>query len=91
MATADAAADPAAPTSGNVLSALWLGSLGLLILGIQPVVLEPLVRFGRLDEASLGAAATAAEVLRNSRRFIGVFIERKGAGAPRSGRRSRRV
>lgn len=58
MATADAAADPAAPTPGNVLSALWLGSLGLLILGIQPVVLEPLVRFGRLDEASLGAAAT---------------------------------
>ena len=58
MSTADTAADSAALTPGNVTSALWLGSLGLLILGIQPVVLEPLVRFGRLDEASLGSAAT---------------------------------
>lgn len=58
MSTADTATDSAALTPGNVTSALWLGSLGLLILGIQPVVLEPLVRFGRLDEASLGSAAT---------------------------------
>ena len=58
MSTADTATDSAALTPGNVASALWLGSLGLLILGIQPVVLEPLVRFGRLDEASLGSAAT---------------------------------
>lgn len=48
-----------APVSpSNAASTLWLGSLGLLILGIQPVVLEPLVRFGRIDEPSLGSIAT---------------------------------
>jgi MFS transporter, DHA1 family, inner membrane transport protein len=58
MAAGDrqAVTDPLTP--GNVASTLWLGSLGLLILGIQPVVLEPLVRFGRIGEASLGSVAT---------------------------------
>jgi DHA1 family inner membrane transport protein len=54
----DAVAEPVPLTPANVASILWLGSLGLLILGIQPVVLEPLVRFGRIGEASLGSAAT---------------------------------
>jgi len=45
-------------TPASVAATLWLGSLGVLILGIQPVVLEPLVRFGRLGEGSLGSAAT---------------------------------
>jgi predicted MFS family arabinose efflux permease len=49
---------PAPLSPANVASTLWLGSLGLLILGVQPVVLEPLVRFGRIDESSLGAMAT---------------------------------
>ena len=58
MSTAGASDDlrPLAPA--GVVSTLWLGSVGLLILGIQPVVLEPLVRFGRLGEAALGSAAT---------------------------------
>jgi len=55
----DAAVEPAPLSTANVASTLWLGSLGLLILGIQPVVLEPLVRFGRIDEAALGSVATA--------------------------------
>jgi predicted MFS family arabinose efflux permease len=55
---AGASVDPVPLTPMNVASTLWLGSLGLLILGIQPVVLEPLVRFGRIGEASLGSAAT---------------------------------
>ena len=58
MSEAGAAVEPALLTTANVASTLWLGSLGLLILGVQPVVLEPLVRFGRIGEASLGAAAT---------------------------------
>jgi predicted MFS family arabinose efflux permease len=60
MASSDwrAVGDPVPLTPANVASTLWLGSLGLLILGIQPVVLEPLVRFGRIGEASLGSAAT---------------------------------
>jgi len=47
-------------TSGrrDAAPALWLGSIGLLILGVQPVVLEPLVRFGRIHESSLGTLAT---------------------------------
>ena len=58
MSAAETAAEPVPLTPAQVVSTLWLGSLGLLILGIQPVVLEPLVRFGRLGEASLGSAAT---------------------------------
>jgi len=54
----DAAAEPVPLSPVNVASALWLGSLGLMILGIQPVVLEPLVRFGRIGEPSLGSVAT---------------------------------
>jgi DHA1 family inner membrane transport protein len=50
--------DPVPLTPANVASTLWLGSLGLLILGVQPVVLEPLVRFDRIGEAALGSAAT---------------------------------
>jgi MFS family permease len=53
-----AVAGPAPVSPSNVASTLWLGSLGLLILGIQPVVLEPLVRFGRIGEPSLGSIAT---------------------------------
>jgi predicted MFS family arabinose efflux permease len=58
VSVAETAAEPVPLTPAHVASTLWLGSLGLLILGIQPVVLEPLVRFGRLGEASLGSAAT---------------------------------
>ena len=58
MNVAEVATEPVPLTRPNVASALGLGSVGLLILGIQPVVLEPLVRFGRLDEASLGSVAT---------------------------------
>lgn len=58
MTTLVAAAEPVPLSLANVASTLWLGSLGLLILGIQPVVLEPLVRFGRINEASLGSVAT---------------------------------
>jgi predicted MFS family arabinose efflux permease len=58
VSAAGVAADPVPLAPANVASALWLGSIGLLILGIQPVVLEPLVRFGRLGEASLGSVAT---------------------------------
>jgi MFS transporter, DHA1 family, inner membrane transport protein len=58
VSAADASVDPIPLTPPGVASTLWLGSLGLLILGIQPVVLEPLVRFGRIGEASLGSAAT---------------------------------
>lgn len=58
MSAAGTAAEPVPLTPAQVASTLWLGSLGLMILGIQPVVLEPLVRFGRLGEASLGSAAT---------------------------------
>ena len=58
MTVRDAAVELAPLSAGNVASTLWLGSLGLLILGIQPVLLEPLVRFGRIDEAALGSVAT---------------------------------
>ena len=58
MTAAESAAGPVPLTPSNVAATLWLGSVGLLILGIQPVVLEPLVRFGRLREASLGSVAT---------------------------------
>jgi predicted MFS family arabinose efflux permease len=58
VSTLVATAEPVPLSLANVASTLWLGSLGLLILGIQPVVLEPLVRFGRIDEASLGSIAT---------------------------------
>jgi len=54
----DAAPEPVPLSPVNIAASLWMGSLGLLILGIQPVVLEPLVRFGRIDEASLGSIAT---------------------------------
>lgn len=58
MSPVEAATEPVPLTPASVASTLWLGSLGLLILGIQPVVLEPLVRFGRISEASLGTTAT---------------------------------
>lgn len=58
MSTADASDDLRPLRPAGVVSTLWLGSVGLLILGIQPVVLEPLVRFGRIGEAALGSAAT---------------------------------
>ncbi len=45
-----------------IASSMWVGSAGLMILGIQPVLLGALAQEGRLSEGSLGRLATV-EVL----------------------------
>ena len=47
------------PTRLQLASALWIGSVGLLILGLQPVLLGALFTEGRLDLDQLALLATA--------------------------------
>ncbi|SDA66932.1 MFS transporter [Mesorhizobium qingshengii] len=47
------------PTSGQLASALWIGSVGLLILGLQPVLLGALYTEGHISGDGLALVATA--------------------------------
>lgn len=47
------------PTSGQLASALWIGSVGLLILGLQPVLLGALYTEGHVSGDGLALVATA--------------------------------
>ncbi|MEP6565516.1 MAG: MFS transporter [Mesorhizobium sp.] len=47
------------PTSGQLASALWIGSVGLLILGLQPVLLGALYTEGHVSGDELALVATA--------------------------------
>jgi len=47
------------PTGGQLASALWIGSVGLLILGLQPVLLGALYTEGHVSGDELALVATA--------------------------------
>jgi DHA1 family inner membrane transport protein len=47
------------PTGGQLTSALWIGSVGLLILGLQPVLLGALYTEGHVSGDELALVATA--------------------------------
>lgn len=46
------------PTRANVWAALWVGSVGLLVLGLQPILLGALLNEGRVNFDQLALAAT---------------------------------
>ncbi|ESY65109.1 MFS transporter [Mesorhizobium sp. M0051] len=50
------------PTSAQLASALWVGSVGLLILGLQPVLLGALYTEGHVSGDELALVATAEMV-----------------------------
>lgn len=52
------------PTGLQLASALWIGSVGLLILGLQPVLLGALYTEGHVTGDELALVATA-EILRS--------------------------
>ncbi len=46
------------PSRTNVVAALWVGSVGLLVLGLQPILLGALLTSGRVNFDQLALAAT---------------------------------
>src|ERR1700736_90434 len=48
-----------APTPAGIAALLTVGTVGMMITGVQPVVFGALVREGRLSVAELGQATTA--------------------------------
>ncbi|HWU63533.1 MAG TPA: MFS transporter [Ensifer sp.] len=46
------------PSRTNTWAALWIGSVGLLVLGLQPILLGALLSEGRVDFDQLAMAAT---------------------------------
>lgn len=56
---AELAGAPAALRSGQMAVCLAIGSIGLLVLGVQPVLLGPLVVEGRIAESGVGQLVTA--------------------------------
>ena len=50
------------PTGAELASALWIGSVGLLILGLQPVLLGALYTEGHVSGDELALVATAETI-----------------------------
>ena len=67
------------PSRRSLWSALWLGSSGLLILGLQPILLGALLTEGRVNFDQLALAATAEMLAIGIGSVLAAFVLGSGA------------
>jgi MFS transporter, DHA1 family, inner membrane transport protein len=67
------------PSSREVWSALWIGSVGLLVLGLQPILLGALLSEGRVNFDQLALTATAEILAIGLGTILAAFLVGTGA------------
>lgn len=67
------------PSRINVFAALWVGSVGLLVLGLQPILLGALLTSGRVNFDQLALAATVEILAIGIGSVLSAFLLGSGA------------
>ncbi|MET3613987.1 putative MFS family arabinose efflux permease [Rhizobium aquaticum] len=67
------------PSRTNVFAALWVGSVGLLVLGLQPILLGALLTSGRVNFDQLALAATVEILAIGIGSVLSAFLLGSGA------------